>query len=748
MKRAQPARRRLSGDPVSSSTHPQRLQRLHRQGQWKAVVDECRRRLSRAPADLESHRLLGFALHKLEHFDASSAAYEAAARFHPQDGEILANHAGVLQDRALHAQALALIERVCELRPEHPTPWIMKSRCLYQMYQHQAGVEAANRAVALASKPDEYADAMNQRAIHRRELGETREAIQDCEALIRLRPDHPGLRTNHLLFLLSDPELTPDKLSCVAREHGAAIEAHAVTGAPPFRRDRKASNARLRVGFLSPDFRIHSVMHFVEPLLARLDRRDFEVWSLYLIRQEDIVTKRARQLSDHFVSLAGLGHEECIRRLRDLELDVVVDLAGHSASNGLPFLAARVAPTQVSWLGYPATTGMQSIDYKFTDSITDPEGAQQWYSEKLLRMNAFFCCYRPMIRSPLLRYHEDYEVKFSPAIRNGYVTFGSCNNLSKLTDDVLRLWGRIIAKVPNSRLLVEGKDLESPEFGEIFLRKCERAGIASDRLILVKLDPKNQYLTYHRIDIALDPFPLTGGTTSCDALWMGVPLVSLEGQMFSSRMGAGLLNFIGHPEWLARDAEHYEQIAAELAADPQRLNDIRMTVRQAMEHSPVMDEALFAAEFGKALKHASLACTDANAAADRKSLSVLDAPSVAPTSTPEGLSAPPRAEARAVTSQGTRVSLDEAYEALQTCLDQAKTSRMGQPEPPGLDMRPEWRQVTDEAKLLLATFPSDPMALAVLAEVELAHGNEPAARHYMNWAMYRLAGRPQAQQGA
>jgi protein O-GlcNAc transferase len=748
VKSAKPAHRRLSGRPGSGLANLQRLQRLHMEGRWEAVVNECKRRLSRVPADLESHRLLGFALHKLERFEASVAAYQTAARIHPDDGEILANHAGILQERALHGQALELIQRVCELRPEHPTPWIMRSRCLYQMYQHQAGVEAANKAVALAREPDEYADAMNQRAIHRRELGETREAIQDCEALIRLRPDHPGLRTNHLLFLLSDPDLTPEKLSRIARGHGTAIEAAAAAGVPPFRRIRKTLNPRLRIGFLSPDFRVHSVMHFVEPLLARLDRKDFEVWSLYLIRQEDIVTKRARQLSDHFVSLAGLSHEECVRRLRELELDVVIDLAGHSASNGLPFLAARVAPVQVSWLGYPATTGMKSIDYKFTDTITDPEGAEKWYSERLFRMNTFFCCYRPMIRSPLLRYHEDYEVKFSPAVQAGHVTFGSCNNLSKLTDDVLRLWGQIISSVPNSKLLIEGKDLENPEFGKIFRHKCERAGIKSDRLILVGLDPKNQYLTYHRIDIALDPFPLTGGTTSCDALWMGVPLVSMEGTMFSSRMGAGLLKYIGRTEWLARDAEHYLKIAAGLAADPLRLNDIRMTVRQAIENSPVMDEGLFAAEFGKALKHVSQACNDVQAATDRATLITLDAPSVAPTEMPEGLVAPQVAEGRAVTSQGTRVSLDEAYDALQTCLDQAKTARVEEPETSGLDMRPEWRHVTDEAKLLLATFPSDPMALAVLAEVELAHGNESAARHYMNWAVYRLGGGPQAHQAA
>ena len=683
--------------------------------------------------------MLGFALHKLGRFDESDTAYEAAMRAHPRDGEVIANHAGILQDRAQHGKALRLIERLCELRPEHAIPWIMKSRCLYQMWKHKEGLEAANAALGRATRPEEHADALNQRAIQRRELGETRQAIEDCETLIRLRPDHAGLRTNHLLFLLSDIGLTADRLSAVAREHGAAIETAAVARSEPFGRIPTAAGSRLRIGFLSPDFRVHSVMHFVEPLLARLDRREFEVWSLYLLHQEDTVTQRARQLSDHFVSLAGMDHDASIRTLRALELDVVIDLAGHSGSNGLPLLAARVAPVQVSWLGYPATTGIQAIDYKFTDHVTDPEGAQVWYSEKLHRMDGFFCCYRPMIRSPLLRYHNDYEVKPAPVLRHGHVTFGSCNNLSKLTDEVLRLWGRILDRTPGARLLVEGKDLDNAEFGAIFRDKCARAGIDPDRLELVGLDPKNQYLTYHRIDIALDPFPLTGGTTSCDALWMGVPLVSLEGEMFSGRMSTGVLTFIGHPEWIARDADTYVAIACELASNHDRLNAIRMTLRPAMENSPVMDEAFFAQQFGQGLRqawHEALGSHGARTQPPALEASPSDPPSP---HGPHVAAASPGADIQVANAKGQRISIGEAYDELQQRLSHAKAAPSTELLPADLGLQPVWREVTDSAKLLLANLPGDPMALAVLAEVELAHGNEPAASHYMNWAVSKLA---------
>jgi predicted O-linked N-acetylglucosamine transferase (SPINDLY family) len=553
-----------------------------------------------------------------------------------------------------------------------------------------------------------------------------------------MRPGDTRLRGNHLLFLLSAPGLTPEHLSAVAREHGAAIE----SAAGPWVRmgyQRKAENVsrRLRVGFLSPDFRVHSVMNFVEPLLARLDRTQFDVWSLYLMHQEDQVTARARQLSDHFVSLAGLSHDEKVRKLRSLELDIVIDLAGHSANNGLTLLAAQVAPVQASWGGFPSTTGMQSIQYRLTDHVTDPPDAENWYTEKLYRMKGLVCCYRPMIRRPLLRYQEKYYVQPSPALQNGFVTFGSCNNLSKLTDDVLKVWSRILRRVAGSKLLIEGKDLGKPEFASKFTARCKKTGIPEDSLVLVGLDPANQYLTYHRIDIALDPFPLTGGTTSFDALWMGVPLVTLEGEMFSSRMGTGLLTTIGRPEWISQTAEQYIEIAAELATDAVQLNDIRMTVRDSIERSPAMDEQLFAREFGEGLHHMWQAWVQSGQAP------LLAAPVELPAAACEHAAAQHTLSGtspiQVATSRGTRTCTSQAYVELQEGLAQAKAAT-----PSELPLRddmlmPEWRTVAEEAKLLMATLPGDPMALAVLAEVEMAHGNAAAAEHYMAWAVRHLA---------
>jgi hypothetical protein len=324
------------------------------------------------------------------------------------------------------------------------------------------------------------------------------------------------------------------------------------------------------------------------------------------------------------------------------------------------------------------------------------------------------------------------------------VTFGTCNNLSKLTDEVLRTWARVLAQVPGSKLLIEGKDLGRADFAAKFTARCEQAGIAGDRLRLVNLDPKNQYLTYHDIDIALDPFPLTGGTTSCDTLWMGAPLVTLEGEMFSSRMGVGLLTSIGRPEWIARDADDYVAIAARLAEDPEALDQIRMTVRPLMESSPVMNEALHAREFGTALRTMWREWLDNTQQVTSPRVSEegqfhstsLGAPAPWPGAADEHA---PVGAIQVVTQRSGRVSLHQAYTELEEVLAQAKAAAPS-PLPEQQDkLKAEWLAAAEHAKLLMATLPGDPMALAVLAEVELAHGNPVAAEHYMGWAVRGLA---------
>jgi hypothetical protein len=290
--------------------------------------------------------------------------------------------------------------------------------------------------------------------------------------------------------------------------------------------------------------------------------------------------------------------------------------------------------------------------------------------------------------------------------------------------------------------LIEGKDLGREDFTAKFTARCQRAGIAADRLRLVNLDPKNQYLTYHDIDIALDPFPLTGGTTSCDALWMGVPLVTLEGEMFSSRLGTGLLKSIGKPEWIAQSTDEYVAIAARLAEDHEVLDQIRTSIRPLMESSPVMNEELHAREFGSALRrmwHEWLGVANTEAVSATRE----EAQDLPRRATYAGLPRPaselsPGAGVQVVSRQAGRVNIHQAYMELEEVLARAKAAAPS-PLPERHDkLKLEWVAAAEGAKLLMATLPGDPMAFAVLAEVELAHGNPLAAEHYMKWAVRGL----------
>ncbi len=664
---------------------------------------------------------MGFALFKLRDYDAALEAYRAALKVYPNDAEILINFGNILIELAKNKDALPVLEQVCELKPDLAVSWNTLAHCCYLIGLHEKGFQAALCAEAHAKNDYDRAVALKQKAIHRRELGQIKEAIADTEASIALIPFDPGNHTNRLLFLLSDPDADAHQLAAAAKAYAQCFEAPLVPQWPDHRATPRQPWQTLNVGFLSPDFRVHSVMYFVEGLLANLDRRQFTVTAFYLYPSGDHVTDRVRGHVDHFVELAGQTPDEQFTAIRSRDIHILIDLAGHTGHNGLQAMARKPAPVQVSWLGFPATTGLQAIDYKITDDITDPPDAADQYTEQLVRLPTLFACYRPMSRDPLWRYQPRYAVAPTPALRNGVITFGSCNNLGKLTDDVLRLWGQILARVPDSRLLLEGKNFEKPAFAERYLARCESLGLPPGRLDLVPLSTANQYLTYHRIDIALDPFPLTGGTTSFDLLWMGVPMVSMKGQVFKSRMGMGILHTLGLAEWLADDAQQYIDIAVRLAQDVTQLDGIRQSLRPHMERSALMDEPHFTRCFERALRQMWLQHCDTNEH------------DAAPA--PDWWHTPPPPEVGM--AEGQRIPLAAAHDRLSSGLAVAKAA--GTQSGDGRIHSAAWADLTRLAERVLCAQPHDPVALACLAEIEMAHGNEAFGARYLKLALESVA---------
>ncbi len=703
---------------------------------WPLLVRLCQQALRKSRMDLKAHRLLGFALNQRRQTQEALDAFKRGAAMYPNDAELLINYANVLIEHVRNVEALPLLERVCSLRPNQSISWLKLAECCYLLTLHEKGFAAAVRGAELAKSVDEKANALMQKAVHRRELGQIREAIEDSEAAIALNPLSAGNHTNRLLYLLADPDVSAAQVTAAAREFGAAFEPPLKPHWPRFAEHRGDPWRRLKIGFISADFRVHSVMYFVEGLLAQLDRRQFEVYAYYMFASSDHVTERVERHADHFVRMAPFSIEEQLRRIRGDGIDILIDLTGHTGGNALLTLARKAAPVQVSWLGYPATTGLEAVDYKFTDEVTDLPDADDQYTERLYRMPTFFACYRPMSRQPLWRYQPRYLVRPTPALANGFVTFGSCNNLGKLTDGVLAVWGRILQAVPGARLLIEGKNLDKPDFASSYRQRCADLGLDPIRLDLVALDLGNQYLTYHRIDIALDPFPLTGGTTSFDVLWMGVPLVSMVGTSFKSRMGTGMLTYLERTEWLAKDADHYVRIAQQLAANPLQLNTLRMGLREELEQSALMREDIFTHFFSEGLRTMWLQWL-AQAEHPGDSAAQMQAMEQWLTQVPAEWSSP--ATPGVGLEPGKRVSLPEAYQRLQTVLDRAKAT-----QPQALNALAQiqdrhWAEVTTLAETILSAVPHDAFALACLAEVEHAHGHTQFAVTYLQYAQAAMA---------
>ena len=344
---------------------------------------------------------------------------------------------------------------------------------------------------------------------------------------------------------------------------------------------------RLRIGYVSPDLRRHPVSAIFTPLLEAHDRKRVEPICYYNFDGEDAVTLHLKALAAHWRPVAGLSDEALCQQIRADRIDILVDLAGHTAHNRLLAFARRPAPIQVSWLGYFNTTGLATMDYFLSDPWSSPAGQERHYVERLLRLPHTRFCYQPPEYMP--------GVGPLPAESNGCITFGCLNNLSKLNENVLALWGAVLRAVPRSRLLLQAAALDDAPNRARFGELCAKHGIAQDRLELRCFVPIDRApASYAEIDIALDPFPFCGGMTSLEVLWLGVPLVTLAGETIASRQSASMLMNLALPELVAVNAEQYVDIATRLAHDLPRLAALRSGLRVRFAASPLMDYPGFA----------------------------------------------------------------------------------------------------------------------------------------------------------
>jgi predicted O-linked N-acetylglucosamine transferase (SPINDLY family) len=341
------------------------------------------------------------------------------------------------------------------------------------------------------------------------------------------------------------------------------------------------------------------VGYFLEGVLAALTSQASGRLALYAYPTRVFSDEISQRLRAHcrggWHSAVGLSDEALAGRIREDGIDILVDLSGHTAHNRLPVFAWKPAPIQVSWLGYFATTGVAAMDYFLADPWTLPIEQEAYFTEKIRRLPETRLCFT----TP----EAKVEVSALPALVNGYITFGSFNNLSKMNDAVVQLWARVLHAVPSSRLFLKYKQLAEESVRQSTYARFSAHGIAADRLIFEDYAPRANYLTaYHRVDIALDPFPFPGGTTTVEALWMGIPVLTLSGERFLARQGVGLLMNAGLPQWIASDHDDYVALAVAHASDLNGLSALRSRLRQQVLASPIYDASCFAQHFEAALR--------------------------------------------------------------------------------------------------------------------------------------------------
>ena len=415
--------------------------------------------------------------------------------------------------------------------------------------------------------------------------GRSSEAVAAYRSTLRLDPEHLDARQN-LLFALHYSSQFSDRQ--IFAEHLRAARRRAFRPLPARRPDRppRPPGGRIRIGYLSPDFRSHAVASFIEPILSHHDRERFEVFCYANVYRPDQTTARLQRLSDQWRDICGVGDEQAAGMIARDGIDILVDLAGHTSGNRLPLFARRPAPLQLTWIGYPDSTGLPQMDYRVTDRLADPPGrSERYHSERLIRLPSSFCCYLPPQDAP--------EVAPPPFSSTGRITFGSFNNLAKVTPEVIELWSRVLHAVPGSGLLLKGRPLVDPRVHDRVLASFRSAGVEPGRVELHggEATTRAHLAHYNRVDIALDTFPYNGTTTTCEALWMGVPVLTLAGIRHASRTGVSILENCGLGELVASSPEQYLRIAAELAGDAGRLLRFRAGARERLLGSALLDGA-------------------------------------------------------------------------------------------------------------------------------------------------------------
>lgn len=523
-------------------------------------------------------------LHRAGQFAGAEAIYRLALQNQPNAAEIHYNLATALKSQRKLADALASFREALQLRPNFPECWNNFGNVLRELHQPSEAINAYQNAIGL--RP-EFAEAWNNLGLAKKDTAQLDEALACFRRTSELQPENPAPASNRLCTIHFHADYDPAMILLECQSWNARF-AQTIPGIKSHENDL-SPDRRLRIGYISPDFRQHAQALFTSPLLSNHDHQWFEIYCYSDVAIPDGVTARLRAHADVWREIAGVADAAVAEQIRQDRIDILIDLTQHMAGNRLLVMARKPAPVQVSWLGYPGTTGLSAIDYRLTDVNLDPVGkTDAFYSERSIRVPDSFWCYDPYGMSE----SDDVELP-EPIIKHTEAfTFGCLNNFCKVTPCTLALWARVLLAVPHSQLIL----LAPP--GPHRQRLVEQLGLKSSefhRVEFVEFLSRPHYLQiYSRIDLCLDTLPYNGHTTSLDALWMGTPVLTQIGNTVVGRAGASLLRQIGLDDFVTETDEDFVRKAVGSAANREGYQELRRTHRQRMESSPLMNGPRFA----------------------------------------------------------------------------------------------------------------------------------------------------------
>ena len=538
-------------------------------------------------AEVYSNR--GVALYKLKRYQESIISYDKAISLKPDYADAYLNKGNVLEQLNRYEEALLSYGQATVLIPDSPDAYNNSGNVLAMLCRYEESIKNYEKAIYL--KPD-FAEAYSNRGNVLQDLSHSAEAENSYRNALKLKPDYSDAYNNLLCTLNYTFHDVANNLQDALNYGKMASEKVDYTYSSW---ECKARPKRLRVGFVSGDFRNHAVSYFLDIIIKQLDPSIIELVAYSTEDKNDELTERIKPYFSAWRPLLGVEDKQAAQLIHQDGIHILIDLAGHTAKNRLPVFAWKPAPIQVSWLGYSATTGLTAMDYYLGDPYVSPVEEEWHFTEKIWRLPESYLCYTPPA--------ELIVIKPLPALGTGHVTFCCFNNLLKVNDTVIALWSRVLHAVPRSVLFLRTKQLTNESIQENIIRQFAIHGIARERLILEGsyVTRKELFEEYNRVDISLDPFPYTGTTTSAEGLWMGVPVLTRKGDRFLSHVGESIAHNSGLVDWIAEDDDDYVAKAIMHTANLERLATLRSGLRAQVLASPLFDAPRFARHFEEAL---------------------------------------------------------------------------------------------------------------------------------------------------